>query len=333
MKTFKRIILIILAILIILVIVAFLLPRTWHVSRSVYIDANKNFIYAYTGFLSKWNLWTPWTKEADSTAKYELIGPDGEAGTVRKWDGKTIGIGEMRITRVVPGEVLEFDVSFNKGRFQSKGDITIEQSGDSSKVTWHAQGENGYNPVARYFGLIMDHMMGGDLEKALSKLKRVIEERKKWPRIEETTIGEQSVLLVRDSAGPETYSQAFGKGYGEIMAYIHQNKLKPTGKPFAIYLKWDSVTRNAVLDMGFAVDKQTPGKGRVRFEKIPPQKIVMAYYFGDYNNLSPAYNALNKYIREAGKQIAGNPWEIYITDPGTEKDTLKWETDIFFPVK
>ena len=234
MKTFKRVILVILTIIAILLIIAYLLPKNWHVERSVSINANKNYIYTYTANFGRWDLWTPWTKEVDSTVKFEMMGPDGQVGTTRKWDGKTLGNGEIKITEQVPGEYTGFDVAFNKGQFKSKGKIIIEQTGDSSKVTWQADGSTGYNPVARYFGLLMDHLMGGDFEKALSKLKKVVEGRKNWPRIEEKMTGEQLVLLVRDSAGPTTYPQVMGKAYGEIMDYTVKNKIKVTGKPFAI---------------------------------------------------------------------------------------------------
>ena len=87
------------------------------------------------------------------------------------------------------------------------------------------------------------------------------------------------------------------------------------------------------MDIGLVVDKETPGKGRIRFEKIPAQKVIMAYYIGDYNNFSPVYDALHQTIKESEMQITGNPCEIYITGPQQEKDSTKWETDIYFPVK
>ena len=29
----------------------------------------------------------------------------------------------------------------------------------------------------------------------------------------------------------------------------------------------------------------------------------------------------------------GPSWEVYVTDPGAEPDTSKWQTDIYFPVE
>ncbi|ALO14213.1 Transcriptional regulator, effector-binding domain/component [Salinivirga cyanobacteriivorans] len=34
-----------------------------------------------------------------------------------------------------------------------------------------------------------------------------------------------------------------------------------------------------------------------------------------------------------GLEAAGSPWEVYLTDPQTEKDTSKWLTKMYQPVK
>jgi effector-binding domain-containing protein len=31
--------------------------------------------------------------------------------------------------------------------------------------------------------------------------------------------------------------------------------------------------------------------------------------------------------------VIGAPWEVYVTDPMVEKDTAKWQTDIYYPVQ
>ena len=124
-----------------------------------------------------------------------------------------------------------------------------------------------------------------------------------------------------------------GKAYGEIMAYIKANKLVVKGPPFAEYLKWDSVTFFAVMDLGIPVEKAVSGKGRIKVENIAEQKVVMAKYFGPYDKTEKVYRILGQYQKEAGLEEAGGPWEIYVTDPMTEKDPMKVETDILFPVK
>jgi effector-binding domain-containing protein len=269
----------------------------------------------------------------DSTVKFELVGIEGQIGTQWKWTGKVLGNGEMKITEIKPDEMIGYDLAFDHGKYKSKGKLVIEAAGDSNKVSWLDEGNLGYNPISRYMGLFMDKMMGPDFEKGLLKLKKVSEERNKWPKIEEKTMPEQVALLIRDSAGPATYSQIMGKAFGELMGFVKNQKLVCISAPFAIYLRWDSVTMFSVMDLGIAVAKADKGNGRIRVERIPSQKAVLAHYFGGYDKTASTYYILEQYIKESGKQVSGGPWEIYITDPMTEKDTAKWVTDILFPVK
>ncbi len=332
MKTLKKIFLAIVIIIVLLVIVAFILPKTYHVERSTVINGNKAMIYNLTSNFAKWELWTPW-KEMDTAATYKMVGEDGKVGTIWSWDGKVVGDGQMTLTQLVPGELVGYDIAFHHGKYKSQGKIIIEATGDSAKVSWIDEGDLGYNPISRYMGLFMGKMMTPEFDKGLAKLKKVVELRKGWPKIEEKVMPEQTVLLIRDSAGPKTYEKVFSKGFGEIMQFTKANKINVTGPPFAVYLKYDTVTMFSVMDMGIPVDKADKGKGRIRVEKIPAGNAVVAYYFGPYDKTGPTYNALHQYCKESGKISTGGPWEIYVTDPMTEKDPMKVETDIVFPVK
>jgi len=332
MKIFKKIIFWILGILVIAVLISFLLPKTYMVEKSTYIKADKNLIYDLTSNFQKWHQWVPWTKTMDSTAVFEITGKDGEVGTIWKWNGKKMGEGTMTSTAYIPGELLTYDLTFNHGKYQSKGKIVIEP-GDSCKVSWVDEGDLGYNPMARYMGLFMEKMMGPDFEKGLAKLKKVAEERNTWPKIEETVIPEQTVIMIKDSAGPKEYNAIMGKAYGELFGFIKANKLVQKGYPFATYLKWDSVTMFSVMNICIPVEKAFKGKGRIQVATVPEKNVVKAIYYGDYSKMEPAYRALDQYIKESGNTEAGGPSEIYITNPMQEKDTLKWQTDIVFPIK
>ncbi len=333
MRTFGKIVLWLLIIVAVLVIIAYLLPRQYKVERSITIGADKTLVYDLTCNLKKWDLWTPWTNDMDTTALFELSGNDCEVGTIWKWNGEILGNGELIVTEAVPGSFFAYDLTFDEGKYVSKGSFTYDEVNDSVLVIWADQGDLGFNPLNRYTGLFMDKMMGPDFEKGLLKLKEVAEERHGWPPITETYLEDQIVLVIRDSAGPETYGQVMGRGYGELMKFIKMQRLAPKGHPFAIYVSWDSVTQFSVFDMGIAVEYADGGKGRIRAEEIPAQKVVMADYFGPYDQTAHVYYALEKYISQGGLEITGNPWEIYVTDPMNEPDTAKWNTQILFPVK
>jgi len=333
MRTLGKIVLWLVIIVAVLVIIAFILPRNYKVERSITIGADKALVYNLTCDYEKWDIWSPWTRDADTTCLFELSGNPCEVGTIWKWDGELFGQGEMIITESVPGKFFAYDLLFEGGKYTSKVSFVYEDLNDSVLIIWTDQGDLGYSPIARYAGLLMDSRMGPDFEKGLAKLKIVAEERHGWPPISETYMEEQVVLVIRDSAGPETYSKVFGKGFGELTRFIKAKRLKIKGHPFAIYQSWDSVTYFSVFDMGIPVEYADGGKGRIRAEEFPGQKVVIADYFGPYDKTAEVYYALDKYIAQGGLEVVGPPREIYVTDPANEPDTAKWNTQILFPVK
>jgi effector-binding domain-containing protein len=297
------------------------------------MKADNMVVYSLVCDMTKWKVWSTWTRDMDSTVVYQFSEPQCQTGSKMNWEGKKMGTGEMTLSELQPGQKIGYDLSFDKGKYLSTGFFMFEPVGDSLKVTWNNTGDLGYNPFSRYMGLLMGKMMGPDFEKGLAKLKMIAEERSGWPKIEETTFAAQTVILIRDSAGPADYERIMGTGFTELAGFVKANKLSCSGYPFAIYLKWDSVTQFSVFDMGMTIEGPATGKGRVRVESIPEQKVVQAYYFGPYDKTYGAYMALDKYVKQNGLEEAGGPWEIFVTDPMTEKDTAKWETRIAFPVK
>ena len=333
MKTLRKIFYWFAGILAALVIISYLLPRTYKVERSVAINARPDIVYGLTSNFKLWKLWVPWTKAIDSTAVFEMRGEVACLGTSWKWNGKILGQGEMILTELIPEQLVGYKLSFDEGKYQSMGRIIIENKHDSVKVSWLDEGDLGYNPIGRFMGLFMERMMGPDFEKGLTKLKTVAEVRKDWPVIQEKIWQPQISLIIRDSAGPQTYGQVFGKAFGELYAYCMSSKINIKGSPFAIYQQWDSIAMKSKMDIGVPVEKADQGKGRIEIKTFPQLKVVQVKYFGPYSKTADSYRFLDQYIRETELQQDGGPWEIYVTNPATEKDTAKWETIIAFPVK
>lgn len=333
MKIAARVFFWILGLAVLLVLISFLLPATFKVERSATIKSTPAQVYLLTANFELWHLWAPWFSKDDTATKTEISGATASAGASLKWAGESYGDGEIILTDLVPGQTVGYDIAFDEGKHKSKGKFSIASEGDSLRVTWTDEGDLGYNPINRYFGLLMDRFMGPDFEKGLATLKMVAEARASWPVIDETVLPARNVILVIDSAGPSDYERVMGKAYGDLYALVEKEHLTPSGNPFATYLRWDSATMFSVMKICLPVEPKTAGKGRVIAEQLPEEKVVRACYFGDYSKMEPAYKALASYIRDTRKMQTGGPSEIYITGPMTEKDTAKWETHIVFPVK
>jgi len=90
-------------------------------------------------------------------------------------EGKSTGQGAIKLTHAEPDKRIFYDLDFEHGKYKSTGAIMLEAGGENTKVTWSNEGDLGANPINRYFGLMMDRMMGPDFEEGLNNLKRAVE--------------------------------------------------------------------------------------------------------------------------------------------------------------
>ena len=175
MKALKKIILAVLLIPMALVVVSLFLPSTYRVERSVAINGGPGAVFPYINTLKRWHEWTAWTVIKYPDMKVSFSGPEAGVGASYSWEGKSNGRGTLNVTRSEPDKSIGYDLDFENGKYVSKGAITLEPIGESVSVTWSNEGNLGWNPVSRFFGLFMDKMMGPDFEEGLRNLQKKVE--------------------------------------------------------------------------------------------------------------------------------------------------------------
>jgi effector-binding domain-containing protein len=155
--------------------------------------------------------------------------------------------------------------------------------------------------------------------------------------ITDTLSDKRLVLYMKDSAATaERISLKLPEILGfKLDAVIKKNKLHITGRPIAWY---NSNKAPYFFEAGIPVDKK-PAKqpSNVYTREIGVDSITVAHFYGNYNQLSMAYDALNDWMKSHKKKPNGKPYEIYIDDPtdkdGKMKDPYKVQTDVVFPWK
>lgn len=155
-------------------VVAYVLPDSYHVERSIVIDAPPEEIHAYVDQLNRWPEWTVWTTERYPNLEYSYEGPEAGVGARQIWDDPETGAGHLEITESDPQEGIVYTMVF-EGFEPLDGAIQYDQVDDGTQVSWIANGKTGNNPIARYFGLMMDSMIGADFAEGLAGLKTAVE--------------------------------------------------------------------------------------------------------------------------------------------------------------
>ncbi|MCO4763975.1 MAG: SRPBCC family protein [Myxococcales bacterium] len=161
--------------LVLAVIGGFLLPADVHVERSLEMKASPAQVYPLVASLESFNRWSPWFKR-DPKTKYTFTGKHGTVGSKMAWvsDNPKVGTGSQEITELVPGERVKTHLDFG-GDGEGDATFTLTSTATGTKVTWSLDSHLGSNPIARYFGLMFDGMIGPDYEAGLNNLKAIVE--------------------------------------------------------------------------------------------------------------------------------------------------------------
>jgi hypothetical protein len=140
------------------------------------IDKADTTVFDYVKILKNQEYYNVWPMK-DLSATKERIGTDGTVGYIVKWDSKNdeVGKGEQEITSLQEGKRLDMTLRFYRP-FESTGTayMTTEATGpNQTKLTWAFEGNSKY-PM-NIMNLMMDGMLGKDMNTSLGNLKKILE--------------------------------------------------------------------------------------------------------------------------------------------------------------
>lgn len=174
MRIVKRVLIGLVVLIAVLCGVAFFLPQNVHVERSIVVAAPPEAVFPYVNSFARFNEWSPWAK-LDPNAKYTFEGPAEGVGAKMTWTGNgDVGTGVQTILESEAPTRVKSSLEFGDGG-PATASFLLAPEGEGTKITWTLDTDLGMNPVARWFGLFLDGMIGADYEKGLSNLKAVAE--------------------------------------------------------------------------------------------------------------------------------------------------------------
>ncbi|MFJ3958811.1 SRPBCC family protein [Arthrobacter sp. NPDC090010] len=154
---------------------------TFAVSRSAFIPAAPQDVFAHVNDFHLWGAWSPWEK-LDPAMSKNYSGPESGPGAHYSWEGKKAGSGNMTIEAATAPESstdgagsIDIDLHFLKPFKNNNHTLfTFVPERDGTKVTWTMSGEN-KTLFSKIFAKVfsMDKMVGKDFEKGLADLSTV----------------------------------------------------------------------------------------------------------------------------------------------------------------
>jgi effector-binding domain-containing protein len=333
MKYFKILLLSLLALIIILGVVAYALPSTLRIEKTIIIKASRELVFENVNDLRNWEKWFP-LLNVDTAMEIKYFGNEKGEGAGFEWksDKNRIGCGTLTIIASIPLDSIYAEIDFlNKGKGVTC--YLFKDSDSGTLVCCDYEMKLGNNPVTRYMGLLIDRRLERDLQCGLDSLKKIVEDIYALSQLpfKESQIKPFYYVGIREKIKPSEIARRMNMNFKELMTYVEKNKLKMTNAPFSICY---SFTKDEVdYEAGVPVENCKISTDKIKVKQLKISKVIIADYYGPYSGLGKEYEAIGKWIVDNKKKVSGAPLEMYITDPVTEKDTSKWLTKIYYPIE
>lgn len=146
-----------------------LLPASYSVTRSLFIEAEADQIHSHLVDLRSWPEWTPWNQHLDPTVRFQYSGPEDGVGSSYSWSGDQLGEGVLEITSSEVGRGIVYLLHF-EGAPTADGVVQITPMKGGCEVLWKMSGDTS-RPLGPYLVPWMDSFIGSDFEEGLKGLQ------------------------------------------------------------------------------------------------------------------------------------------------------------------
>jgi DNA-binding transcriptional MerR regulator len=158
-----------------------------------------------------------------------------------------------------------------------------------------------------------------DTRSALSRLERLIE---RWEGAMpyEVAVKEEAprdVLCIAARTSLATIGETIGECFGELMGYVQEHGLQMTGPPLIAYPDPIHQEAEGTIEWCFPIAGPAQPHGRIELRRLSGGPVAWTHHVGPYDQVGAAYAALDAWVAESGRQVAGPPREVYLNDPQT----------------
>jgi len=332
MKTLKKIGIGLLVLVALIALIGLFLPSAVHVEQSGEMNVAPEVVYEEVANFNTWPSWSPWS-EMDPNMVITYEGEPMQVGHGYSWTSEELGDGRMVYTKMVPHSEMVSEMYFMGDTKPAYAGYKFEATEAGTRMTWSIDFDMGGNPFSKVFGAtFFPMMMKKDFKRGLERLKEHTESlpaKKPAVAIAEITSDPMQYVSLKYEGAPGDISAQLGQMYGTLQTYLETEKIAMTGAPFAIWHWWsDTLVRfEACLPIG----QKIKGSKTILYSEMAAAPAIKADHYGAYEATEALHYAMGTYAEEKGLKL-GSPMEIYVTDPMQEPDTMKWLTQIIYPV-
>lgn len=336
MKILKFLLYALLAFFALFVTMGIFAKNTYHIERSIEIEAPDSLIYEQIRSFKNFAKWSPWSRlDPDMKVSYE--GTDGTPGSLFRWSGnEDVGAGVQILKSATPQRIDIEYVREKPWKSTSPSFFILEPKGEKTKVTWGYDMHIGFPWNGFAMLTDVDRGVGKDSERGLGNLKKLCENimnpRYNGLEVVETDWPEQYFIGVRDTLKIDDIMRFYADHTPKLLVSLIDAKVEPLGPSTGLFWRWDE--KNGITDMAAAFPVAPDVKPAAPYKSIavPAGRALVIDFYGPYDSTGNAHRAMDLYLAEK-KLYALNPiMESYVTDPRKEPDTSKWLTKVVYRV-
>ena len=117
----------------------------------------------------------------------------------------------------------------------------------------------------------------------------------------------------------------------ETADYLESVGVQPTGPGFGVYYEVGAFLVD--VEVGYPVDVEVEGNGRVAPNSLPGGKCAIAHYKGPHEQIAEAHRAVHSWMHANDVQASGEPArEVYLTDLREVGEGGECEAESVWPI-
>lgn len=324
------------------VVVGFLLPNSARLERSIVIERPPSTVFTVLNGFRHLKDWSPWTR-MDPAMQGRAEGPTSGVGARYVWTStqEQVGSGSQEIVESVPYERIAIRLVFSGMESSNLARFEITPQGEATKVVWSYETEFGSSLLGRYFGLMLERMIGPDYERGLAQLKAHVET---LPASDFSDVMVETVEVVampiayvsgRSNTRPADIARAYAAAYAKLSSALSREGIKPAGPVLAIGRSWDADRGVYEFDAAVPVPSNTKDLGPDREIKLGQTyagTVLKTTHRGSYSGLGAHLQKLMAYKAALGMDDNGAPWDVYVSDASKTRES-ELITETYVPVR
>lgn len=325
-------------VILLLILIGIVMPSRVHIEREREIDARQATVFALLNDFRQMEKWSPKADE-DPNARIEFAGPPRGVGASIAWSGQIVGQGRQLITESSPFDSVVTIVDLGDGK-EATVSFRLEEIDSMTRVFWSWERDYGWNIAGRYFGIMLNGIIGTDFEQGLASLGDLAE---RLPRadfsdlkVEQIVVEAIDIAYLRTTSIPQAtaISEAMGDSYFEILSFIDRFDLQEAGAPMSITRTFSG--SELVFDAAIPVrglTTATPREERaVKIGATYEGPVIRVRHIGSYGTLGQTHDKIAAYLAAVGIERNGDAWESYISDP-TRISESELLTYVYYPIR